>query len=288
MNFAFPARAASPVVELPAASGAAQQRAGVLRALLRRGLLDNRRAPLVQGGALGVMSALVVLLYPSIRVSLAQTMDSFPSGVKQAFGITDLATVEAFLNGEMFSLFLPLAVAYFAIRCVATSIAGAEEHGYLDTVLATPVARRMFVMSGFLTAATLAAATLLVTGVLTAAGGVLAGEPIATGDLAGALAGVWGLALFFAACATLAAGVTHRASTVLGVGAGLLGAMYLMDVLGKLAPSVSDLRWLSAFRYYGLPLTEGLNVAGLVALVAASTLLATLGAVLHERRDITG
>lgn len=283
MSVAVPVPRLSPVTVV-----APLPRPAVLRALVRRGLLDNRRAPLVWGGALGVMSALVVLLYPSIRVSLAQTMDSFPAGVKQAFGITDLGTVEAFLNGEMFSLFLPLAVAYFAIRCVTTAIAGAEEHGYLDTVLATPVARRMFVLSAFLTAAILVAATLLVTGVLTAAGGVLAGEPIAIGDLAGALAGVWGLALFFAACATLAAGVAHRASTVLGTGAGLLAAMYLVDVLGKLAPSVSELRWLSAFRYYGAPLTEGLNVAGLIALVAAGTLLAAAGAALHERRDITG
>jgi ABC-2 type transport system permease protein len=288
MSFAFPARAASPRVGLPAPAVAAQPGAAVLRALVRRGLLDNRRTPLIWGGALGVMSALVVLLYPSIRVSLADTMDSFPAGVKQAFGITDLGTVEAFLNGEMFSLFLPLAVAYLAIRCVATSIAGAEEHGYLDTLLATPVARRMFVWSAFLTTAILVAATLLVTGLLTAAGGVLAGARIGVGDLAGALAGVWGLALFFAACATLAAGLAHRAAMVLGTGAGLLGAMYLLDVLGKLAPAVSDLRWLSAFRYYGSPLVDGLDVAGLLALVVASTLLAAGGAALHQRRDVTG
>ncbi len=278
-----PARAAPARIAVTAPSPAA-----VLFALVGRGLRDNRRAPLVWGGSLGVMSALVVLLYPSIRVSLAETMDSFPSGVKQAFGITDLGTVEAFLNGEMFSLFLPLAVAYLGIRCVATAIAGAEEHGWLDTLLATPVARRMLVASAFLTAAMLLAATLLLVGVLTAVGGVVAGEPIGIGPLAGALAGVWGLALFFAGCATFASGVAHRAATVLGAGTGLLAAMYLLDVLGKLAPAVSELRWLSAFRYYGLPLTEGLDVAGLVALVAAAALLAAGGAVLHARRDITG
>jgi ABC-2 type transport system permease protein len=251
-------------------------------------VLDNRRAPLAWGGSLGVMSALVVLLYPSIRVSLAQTMDSFPSGVKQAFGITDLGTVEAFLNGEMFSLFLPLAVAYLAIRCVATAIAGAEEHGYLDTLLATPVSRRTFVGGAFFSSAILAAATLLVVGTLTAAGGLLAGEPIAIGDLAGALAGVWGLAVFFAGCATLASGLAHRSSVVLGAGAGLLGAMYLLDVLGKLAQAVEGLRWLSAFRYYGLPLTDGLDVAGLAVLVGAGAVLAAAGAALYQRRDITG
>ncbi len=266
---------------------AVQPRVGVLRALVRRGLADSRRVPLHWGGALGVMSALVVLLYPSIRESLAQTMDSFPAGVKQAFGVTDMGTVEAFLNGEMFSLFLPLAVAYLAIRCVAAAIVGAEEHGYLDTLLATPVDRRTFVAGAFATAAILVAATLVVTGALTLAGGMLAGAPIALDRLAGALAGVWGLAVFFAGCATLASGVAHRASTVLGVGTGVLAAMYLIDVLGKLAPAVSELRWLSAFRYYGSPLTTGLDVAGLVALLVTASLLAALGATVHRRRDVT-
>ena len=278
----------APFVTTPAMHVARPRRGAVLRVLVRRGLLDNRRVPLVWGGPLGVMSALVVLLYPSIRGSLTQTMESFPAGLKSAFGISDLGTVEAFLNAEMFSLFLPLAVGYFAIRCVATAIAGAEENGHLDTVLAAPVARRAFVASAFLTGAILVAGTLLVVGVLSAAGGVLAGEPLALGRLAGALVGVWGLALFFAGCATLAAGFLHRASPVLGAGAGLLGAMYLLDVLGKLAPSVSDLRWASAFRYYGTPLTDGLDLTRLAVLVAAGGLLAAAGAVAYERRDITG
>jgi ABC-2 type transport system permease protein len=259
-----------------------------LRALVRRGLLDNRRAPLVWGGPLGAMSAFVVALYPSISDSLSQAVKGYPAGLKDAFGITDLGTVEAYLNAEMFSLFLPLAVAYFAIRCVAASIAGAEEHGYLDTVLVTPVARRTLVAGVFATTAIAVAAVLVVAGLLTAAGAALTGQALAFGRLVAALAGVWGLALFFAGCATLAAGVLHRAAPVLGAGAGLLGGMYLLDVVGKLADPVQELRWLSAFRYYGTPLTAGLDGAGFAALVLAGALLAAAGAALYERRDITG
>lgn len=259
-----------------------------LRALMRRGLLDNRRAPLVWGGPLGVMSALVVALYPSIRDSLAEAVKGYPAGLKDAFGITDLGTLEAYLNAEMFSLVLPLAVAYFAIRCVATSIAGAEEHGHLDTILATPLARRTLVAGTFATTAVAVAAVLLVAGALTAAGGALAGETIAIGRLVAALAGVWALALFFAGCATLAAGVLHRAAPVLGAGGGLLVAMYLLDVLGKLADAAHALRWLSAFRYYGAPLEDGLYVGGFAVLVAAGGLLAAAGAACFARRDVTG
>jgi ABC-2 type transport system permease protein len=280
MSVAAPARERATAVAPPARAA--------LRALVRRGLLDNRRAPLLWGGPLGVMSALEVALYPSIRSSVTQMVQGYPAGLKDAFGITDLGTVEAYLNAEMFSLFLPLAVAYFAIRCVAAPIAGAEEHGHLDAILATPLARRTLVAGAFATTAVTVAAVLLVAGVLTAAGGVLAGEAIAIGRLGGALAGVWGLALFFAGCAALAAGLLHRVAPVLGVGAGLLVGMYLLDVLGKLADAAHELRWLSAFRYFGAPLTDGLDVAGFAILVAAGALLAAAGAACYERRDVTG
>jgi len=277
--------AAAAQAQAPAAAPPAH---AALRALVRRGLLDNRRAPLVWGGPLGAMSALVVALYPSIRDSVNQAVQGYPAGVKEAFGITDLGTVEAYLNAEMFSLLLPLAVAYFAMRCVDASIAGAEEHGYLDAVLATPVARRTLVAGAFATAAIAVAAVLLVAGALTAAGAALAGAGLALDRLAVALAGVWGLALFFAGCATLAAGVLHRTAPVLGAGAGVLAGMYLLDVLGRLADAVHALRWLSAFRYYGAPLQDGLDVAGFALLVVAGAVLAAAGAACFERRDVTG
>jgi ABC-2 type transport system permease protein len=258
----------------------------VLRAVVRRGLLDNRRAALVWGGPLGVMGALVLALYPSIRRAFAGSIQGFPDGLKQAFGITDFATVEQYLNAEMFSLFLPLAAAYVAMRCVASAIAGAEEHGDLDCVLATPLARRTLVAGAFATAAITVAGVLLVAGALTEAGGLLVGETVAVGRLGAALAGVWALALFFAGVATLAAGLLHRAATVLGTGAGLLAAMYLVDVLGKLAGGLGWLRAISAFRWYGTPLEDGLDVPGLVLLVVAAALLAAAGAACYERRDI--
>jgi len=286
MSIATPVPIHPPVAAPRAPASAGAPRTAALRALVRRGLVDNRRAPLVWGGPLGVMSALVVALYPSIRTTLTEAVDSFPAGLKEAVGITDLGTVEAYLNAEMFSLFLPLAVAFFAIRAIAASISGAEEHGYLDALLATPLARRGLVAGAFATTALLVAAMLLVVGALTAAGAAIVGEPLALGRLVAALAGVWALALFFAGCATLAAGLLHRAAPVVGTCAGLLGAMYLLDVLGKLADGLGALRWLSAFRYFGTPLLDGLDPAGFAVLVVGGVALAAAGALRYERRDI--
>jgi ABC-2 type transport system permease protein len=257
-------------------------------ALVRRGLRDARRAPLVWGGGLGIMSAFEVVLFPSIRKALGPAFEGYPASVKEALGITDLSTIDAYLHAEMFSLVLPFALAFFAMRAVANAISGAEERGYLDALLAAPVARRVLVAGAFATAAISSAAVLLVVGAMTAIAGALTGEAVGAAHLAGGLAGVWALGLFFAGCATLAAGALQRSAIVLGTIGGVLGAMYLFDLAGKLSDPVHGLRWLSAFRYYGTPLQTGLDVAGFAVLVVAGGALAIAGAACFERRDIAG
>ncbi len=46
------------------------------------------------------------------------------------------------------------------------------------------------------------------------------------------------------------------------------------------------LRWLSAFRYYGAPMVEGFDPVTFAGLTVAGVLLARVGAVLFERRDV--
>jgi ABC-2 type transport system permease protein len=277
---------ASPAT-VPARVSPTHTAAGLV-AVLRRGLQDQRRAALIWGTGLGLMSAFEVMLFPSIRKALGPAFKGYPASVKQAFGITDLGTIDAYLHAEMFSLVLPFALAYFAMRIVANAISGAEERGWLDSLLAAPVTRRVLVAGAFATAATASAAILLIVAAFTAAAGALTGDAVGASHLAAGLAGVWALALFFAGCATLAAGLLHRSALVLGTAGVVLGAMYLFDLAGKLSDTVDALRWLSAFRYYGTPLQTGLDAGGFALLVVAAVLLAVAGAWRFERRDVTG
>ena len=279
-----PERSGARCAAAPATAGAA----AALRGVVRQGLRDARRAPLTWGGSLGVMSALIASLYPSIQAALSDAVRSYPSGLKEAFGIGQLDTLEAYLHAEMFSMVVPIAVAVFAIRYASAPIAGAEERGYLATVLAAPLSRRVLVAGTFLTVALAAPAVLVVCGVLTLASAMLTGQDLSVGHLAAALAGVWALALFFAGAAILAAGCSHRAAPVTASSVGLLVVMYLLDVVGKLADSVGWLRSLSAFRYYGAPLLDGLSAVGAAGLVLAGALLAALGTLAFERRDVFG
>jgi ABC-2 type transport system permease protein len=271
-----------------AAAHAPPGAAAAVRAVVLRGLRDTRRAPLTWGGSLGLMSALIAALYPSIQQGLSDAVRSYPSGLKDAFGIAQLDTLEAYLQAEMFSIIIPVAVAVFAIRCASAPIAAAEERGYLATVLAAPLSRRALTAGTFATAALAIPAVLVVCGVLTLAAAALTGQDLSVGRLAAALLGVWALALFFAGAAILAAGFSHRAAPVTAASVGLLVVMYLLDVIGKLAGSLGWLRSLSAFRYYGEPLLHGVSPGGVAGLVLAGALLAALGALQFERRDVFG
>ena len=62
--------------------------------------------------------------------------------------------------------------------------------------------------------------------------------------------------------------------------------MYVVDLAGKLADAAEPFRLATAFKYYGSGLTEGIDLAAFVGLTACGAVLAFLGSLLFERRDV--
>ena len=256
------------------------------RAVLARGLRDNRRAPLTWGVSLGLFCALIVAMWPSIEDSIGTAVESYPEALKQAFNIGELDSVEAYLDVEMFSLVVPLAVAFFAVRCAIRLLVSAEEHRHLDTLLTAPISRRLLAASSFAVTALAVAMILLVIGVITSVVALLIGVNLSAGSLAAGVANVWPLALFFAGFAVSLAGVMHHSVPVTAVAAATLVAMYVIDLLGKVAEPMEPLRYVSAFKYYGSALQDGIDWPAFAGLTLAGTALAACGAILFQRRDI--
>ena len=273
------ARPRLPALAAPAAGH-------TLRAVVRRGLRENRRAPLAWGGSLGAMSALMAALWPSIEDSMDQLMKAYPAGLKEAFNIADLDSVEAYVDAEMLSLIVPLAIAFLAVRIAARAIVGAEERGYLDTLLATPLARSTLVAGAFIVSAIVVAEVLAVITALTWVAGWIAGADPSLAVLGRGFANVWPLAMLFGGLALLAGGVLHRTAAVTAVAVGTLVAMYVIDLVGKLADPIEPLRGVSAFKYYGSAVRDGIDPVAFAGLALAGTLLAVAGALLFDRRDV--
>ncbi len=257
-----------------------------LRAVVARGLRDRRRAILTWGGSLGALGALEAAIYPSIQSSIEKLAKNYPAGLKAAFGVDQMNTVEGYIHAEMFSLIVPLAVAFFAIRAVAGAIVATEEDGRLDTILGLPLSRSALLVGSYVVAVLVSAAILAVLGVMTFIAGQLAGTDISPGLTAAGVFGVWPLAAVFAGASALGSGALHKSRTVTGITGGALVAMYAIDVAGQLAHGLSWIRWFSVFRYYGAPMRDGIDVVAFIGLTAVGVLLLAAGTVLFARRDV--
>ena len=258
----------------------------MLAPVIQRGLRDQRRAPLTWGGSLGAMSALMALMWPSVEGSMERLMESYPAKLKQAFNIHAITSVETYVDAEMLSLIVPLALAFLAVRIVTRALSGAEERGYLDIVLTAPLARRTLVAGTCVVAAVVVAEVLAVITAMTWLAGLLVGARPSLLVLGRGLANVWPLAMLFGGLAGLACGRLRRTAPVTAIATGTLAGMYVIDLVGKLADPVAPLRRISAFRYYGSAVQDGIDPLSFAGLTLAAAALALVGALLFERRDV--
>lgn len=257
-----------------------------LSALVSTHLSDRRRSLIAWGLPVGLMSAFIVAIFPSVEDSISKVVDNYPSGLKEAFGIGQLSNVEQYLHAEMLSLIVPLALGYLAARAVASGLAGAAETGRLDVLLSAPVSRHRLCAAGFLATAIELAVVLVISFSLTMLGSLLAGADLDPDRAAAGFAAVWPLALVFAGLGVLACAWSLRTSVVTGSVAGALVAMYVADLIGKLDSSFDWLRYLSAFKYYGNAIEDGIEPLAFFGMAGVAALLAAVGSVLFNRRDI--
>lgn len=249
-------------------------------------LRDRRRALLAWGLPIGLMSAFIVAIFPSVEDALGKAIRDYPSELKEAFGIGELATVEQYLEAEMLSLIVPLAVGYLAARSVASGLSGAAESGRLDVLLSAPISRHRLVGASFAATAVELASVLVVSLLLTMLGSWLAGAGLAFGPALAGFANVWPLALLFAGLGIVVTGFSLRTSVVTGSVAGVLVAMYVMDLIGRLDAGLDWIRYGSVFKYYGNAIENGIDPVAFVGVTAAAVALVVLGAWLFERRDL--
>lgn len=257
-----------------------------LAALVLTHLSDRRRSLLAWGLPLGLWSAFIVAIFPSVEDALSEAVKNYPPSLKEAFGIGELSNVEQYLHAEMLSLIVPLALGYLAVRAVASGLSGAAESGRLDVLLSAPVSRRRIAAASFAATAIEVAIVLAITVLLTGLGNLASGADLAFGSSLVGFANVWPLALVFAGLGVVATGWSLRTSVVTGSVAGVLVTMYVIDLIGRLDPDLSGVRYASVFKYYGNAIEDGIDPLAFAGVTAAAVALAALGAWLFDRRDL--
>jgi ABC-2 type transport system permease protein len=260
--------------------------------VLAETIRERRRAIGWWALGLAALIALNVAFYPSVRDdrALSDYAEDLPESVRALFvgGELDLTSPAGYLNSQIFALLAPILFLIFAIGAGSAAVAGEEERGTLDLVLAQPLRRRDYVVQRFLALAALIAALTIVLLLAVALGSWLVDLEIGFAKLLAASASVGLLALLFGTIALAAGAIRPGRATAIAVAAGVAVIAWLLDGLGQAVDVLDSLRPLSPY-YQAIgrnPLREGAPWTGWAVLAVTSALLAATGAAGFERRDV--
>lgn len=260
--------------------------------VLVESLRERRRSLLWWGLGLAALVALNVAFYPSIRddPALSDYAKDLPESLRGLFagGELDLTSPVGYLNSQIFALMAPLVLLIFTIGAGAGAVAGEEERGILDLLLAQPLRRRDYVVQRFLTLAGLVAALAISLLATVALGAWLVDLEIGFGKLLAASVSVGLLALLFGTIALAVGAIRPGRAPALAVATGLAVTAWLLDGLGRAVEPLEPWRPVSPY-YQALgqnPLREGALWQGWAILAAATVALVVCAAVGLERRDV--
>jgi ABC-2 type transport system permease protein len=262
----------------------------MLRNPFTKALWDGRRSLLGWALAIAGVTVLYSAFYPSMRnPQLSQAMASYPESMRKAFHMQDMASAAGYLGSTVFGILVPILVVIFAIAAGSRAVAGDEEAGTLDLLLAHPVGRIRLLLSRF---AALIVQLLLINAAafvaLLAISGPAQLSGVSVAEFGAVVLQVALLGVCFGALAIAVGAATGRRALVFGVGAGVAVVAYFAD---SVAPQISGLSWLqkaSPFHWYagGEALRSGLQLGGCALLIGVAAILVALGVAAFRGRDL--
>jgi ABC-2 type transport system permease protein len=258
--------------------------------LIRLHLLVRRRTLAAQALGLVLLTAMYAALWPSIRSSpsVADVLAAMPEVVRSLLADADMSTAVGYVQAELLALTGPLLLIGFAVATGAAGVAGREDRGTLDLLLANPVTRTRVVLEEL--GAMLLSVLLLVTtlGVALVAFGEWAGLDLPVSRVVAAMVHLALLAAVFGTLAAAVGAATGQLTAARAVPAVAAVLAWVVEGLAPVVTALQPLQVLSPFHQYAGHLRDGFS--GADAAVAATTVvvLAAIGVAGFRRRDVGG
>jgi ABC-2 type transport system permease protein len=257
-----------------------------------RGLHDRRRGLI--GWALGI-AAYVVLqtsFYPSVQDSqLQRAIARYPKELKAFFGGAqsfDFSTGRGYLDVELFSLVVPALLVIAAIGFGAAALAGEQEGGTLELLLANPLTRRRVVLEKTIGLGVTVTVLAIVVFVALTVMNPIVDLGVGLADLGAACLGAALVGFGFGMVAMLVGAASSSRAVAIGVPAALFVASYLLVGLAGLVAWLEPFRIVSPLHHATgtHPLTNGLPVANFALLAAWCVAAVVATGAVFERRDL--
>ena len=264
----------------------------MLKNLFLKTLRDQRRSTLIWGIVLFALALYTVLLYPMIQnmPGLDEMMAQLPEGMAEALAggpLSDLTSPTGYLNSQFYFMMVPLLFIIVTIGYGSGAIAGEEDKGTLEFLLANPVPRRRIVLHKSAVMVICLGVMALALWVAIVIGAVIVDMDVSAWRVLEATFSSMVLALVFGFVALFLGCVKGSRGLSIGVAGGLAFVTYLLNSLGGIVEALRGYRFLSPF-FHNLdpnPLKNGLDWHVLVLLgLAVVFFLASIPA--FERRDV--
>lgn len=252
------------------------------------GITFRLRLPAAVSAAIGLIAVMAAVgaLFPAVGHTIGKL--TVPKSVSNLLGGGDYGTITGWFRSEIAAIYGPLVIGAVAITGASATTAGEEEDRILGLVLAYPISRPRLVAAK---AAAIAGVVLIIA--LATWAGLIVGVAIGGGGITIAHITALAVQLAFFGVATGAVAIalgagTGRRSLATGVAAAVGVVGWLINSFAPLVGAIAWLKYLSPFYYYAGhdPLTQGVDITGVIVLGVASLLLTGLGMFGIERRDL--
>lgn len=242
------------------------------------------------GLTLAVLGGYLMSFYDTLagqQQELAQLIRQYPKELMAFFGdMEQLFTPAGYINTEFFS-YMPIVLGFFALMAGAALLAGDEESGVLDLLLAHPIRRTTFFFARLIAYLDALALILIITYIGFAVAVPSTDLEIDIVKMVLPFLSLYALLVFFGMLALLLSMLfpAHRMASLVS----LLGlfASYFITVMARLDENLESINKYSPMKYYqGGEAMNGMQWSwfwGLIGLAAIFVLLAWL---FFERRDV--
>jgi ABC-2 type transport system permease protein len=265
----------------------------VLSNVFAKSLRDVRRSLAWWSLGLVGLVAMMAAVYPTVRDNpdLNKLVKEYPEALKAFIsfgGEVDYTSGAGYLGSELFSFMIPLLLLVAAIGAGSRAIAGEEEKGTLDLLLANPVSRRRVLLEKLGALAFEVVALGFVLWLSLWIGSRAATMKVSAGHLAAGATAAAILAIAFGTIALLVGAASGRRGLAVGLSAALAVAAYVVNSLAPLVSALEPLQKVSPIYHYTAsdPLRHGLDALHMSVLVGIALVAAVLAVAVFDRRDI--
>ncbi|MHB0976840.1 MAG: ABC transporter permease [Candidatus Aquicultorales bacterium] len=266
-----------------------------MSSVLLKTIRDQKRSLFWWSTGFFGLTLFIMLYWPTIEqnaAELSRYAETMPEAMKAMFGASSpgmaIATPAGYLTMELFSFMAPLLILIYAIGFGANAIAGEEERGTLDLLLANPITRRRFLLEKFAALIAGVGGLSLVFWLTLVGGAAIVDMDIGLARLTQATVSLALLGLSFGGIALAIGSATGKKGLSTGVTSGAGVVFYLINSFAPLVEGLDSLRKVSLFYYYtgNDPLVNGLKAGHVAVLVGVIVAMFVAGIFFFDKRDL--